>query len=143
MIKKLILSTIFVLFVFVSNAQDGPPAIAMPTGENEVLIDELIKVTDFERHFKDYCTKRVNDYAKQKNVDSKRVNQMLGSVSLKHFNVTLYNEFSSYSKDQLKRMIELFKKINEGNTHKLSIMSSLIQINLDYFVQSIIESEYE
>lgn len=36
----------------VSKAQDGPPPMAMPTENNKVLIDEVIKVTNYEVYFR-------------------------------------------------------------------------------------------
>jgi hypothetical protein len=126
----------------VSKAQDGPPPMAMPTENNKVLIDEVIKVTNYDTYFRDYCLKRVNQHATVNNWTTKKKEQVIKSIDFKSFSSTVYNQYAFHSTEELKKLIELFKELNKNKVQKLIVTSEMVQGNLELFVQSVIEGKY-
>ncbi|MBL3548688.1 hypothetical protein [Chryseobacterium sp. KMC2] len=127
-----------------SSAQIGPPPPSMPTKENEVLINELIKVTEFENYFNSYCKSRIELEAKNKNWDENKRNRIINSINYEKFTNTIYNVFSRDSKGELEEIITLFKKLNKKRnllSTKLIISNLLMQENLEGYVETLLSEK--
>ncbi|KFF09929.1 hypothetical protein IW15_22015 [Chryseobacterium soli] len=116
----------------------------MPTNENKILIDKLIKVTDFEDYFNNYCKKKIEQTAKENNWDDKKKQEIVNSVNFERFNATIYNAFARDSKENLEDMIVLFRKLNENHNSsmiKLIPINAMIQYSLEGFVERLVEEK--
>jgi len=138
----LLLLTFFVTsFAFAQ----APPPPSMPTNDNKVLIDELIKVTEFENYFTEYCKNKVEQAAKESNWEDGKTQQIIESIKFKYFSNSIYNAFAVDSKENLSKTIILFKSMNENRKDsilKMIPINAMIQFNLDGFAKSIIEGKY-
>lgn len=120
-----------------------PPPPAEPTKDNKVLIDELIRVTDFENYVYNYCKNRVEQAAKENNWDEKKKQEIITSIYFDQFKNTIYNTFALFSKDELQDLTKLFKKLDTNKRNlKLVPMSDAIQQNLEGFAKNIAQGEY-
>ena len=142
MISKnaLYLTTLFFFFIK-SGFGQGPPPPAMPKDSNAILVDQIIKVTHHEDYFLDYCTKKVNDYAAKNNWTSEKKKKALEGIKFEYYNSTIYNSYAFYSIDQLKTMLEAITLLNKDSKGLLSTMiltNSMMQGNLDLFVNGLI-----
>ncbi|WP_131368609.1 hypothetical protein [Chryseobacterium soli] len=141
--KKIIV--FFSLFaISLCSAQVAPPPPSMPTNENKILIDKLIKVTDFEDYFNNYCKKKIEQTAKENNWDDKKKQEIVNSVNFERFNATIYNAFARDSKENLEDMIVLFRKLNENHNSsmiKLIPINAMIQYSLEGFVERLVEEK--
>lgn len=91
-------------------AQVALPPPSMPTKENEVLINELIKVTEFENYFHSYCKNKVEQAAKENNWDDKKKLEIIKSINFERFKTnTIYNNFARNTKEDLEETIALLK----------------------------------
>lgn len=135
---------IFSLFitVWVTAQEVAPPSPAEPTTENKAIIDDLIKVVDFESYFYNYCKNKIEWTAKENNWDEKKKKEILNNIDFKRFNSTIYNAFARDSKKDLEDMILLFRRLNKNHNSsmiKLMPMSAMIQYSLENFVERLIE----
>lgn len=139
---KYVFPFVFTFFAMVSKAQDGPPPMAMPTEKNKELIDEVIKVTNYETYFKNYCLEKVNRYAAAQNWTEKKREQIIKSIDFKYFSSTVYNQYAFHSSEELEKLIELFKELNKNKVQKLIVTSDMVQGNLELFAQNVVEGKY-
>jgi len=143
--KKIIV--LFSLFsISLLSAQVGPPPPSMPSKENEVLINELIKVTEFENYFYSYCKNKVEQTAKENNWDDKKKQDIIKSIRFEGFATnTIYNNFARNTKEDLEETISLIKKLNQKrnlSSTKLIVSNLMIQNNLEGYVKSLLKGDY-
>ena len=123
----------------------APPPPSVPTEDNKVLIDELIRVTEFENYFNNYCKTKVEQAAKENNWDEKKKHEISNSINFRYFKGSIYNSFSSDSKETLHNAVILFKNMN--STRKESVLkivpiNEMLQINLEGYVKSMLKGNY-
>lgn len=141
--KKNILLTFFLFIISFTSAQIAPPAPAQPSTENKVLIDELIKVTNFEKYVYNYCVDKVSQTSQENNWDDKKKQEIIKSIYFNQFADTIYNTFALYSTEELQSLIKLFKKLeNSKRNIQLVPMSDTIQHNLEGFATEITKGDY-
>lgn len=140
----LIFFSLFTISFF--SAQIGPPPPSMPTTNNAILIDELIKVTEFENYFNSYCKNKVEQKAKESNWDESKKREIIKSINFERFATnTIYNNFARTSKKDLESTIQIFRMLNKKenlSSTKFIITNSLIQSNLDGYVKALLNGDY-
>ena len=136
---------IFTVFLF-TNAigQTSPPPMALPKDSSRIFIDKIIEVTNHESYFIDYCTKKVNNYAAENNWKAEKTKNILASIKFKYYNSTIYNSYAFYSLDQLKLLLDAVTSLNTNPKNNLPMIltNSMMQSNLDLFVESLIAGKY-
>lgn len=138
----LLLLTFFVASFALAQA---PPPPSMPTEDNKILIDELIKVTEFENYFNSYCKNKVEQTAKENNWDDKKKQEIMKSIYFSQFTDTIYNNFARNTKEDLKSIINVFKILNDKEnlaSTKFIITNSLMQKNLEGYVKALLRGDY-
>lgn len=143
---KNILFFFSILTTSLVSGQLPPPPPSMPTADNAILIDELIKVTEFESYFNSYCKNKIEQKAKENNWDEKKKQEIIKSIRFENFaKNTIYNNFARTSEKDLKSIIQIFtilnKKENLAST-KFIITNSLIQENLEGYVKTLLNGDY-
>lgn len=142
--KKIII-TFSLLVASFASAQVAPPPPSMPTKENETLINELIKVTEFENYFHSYCKNKVEQAAKENNWDDKKKQEIIKSIDFSQFTDTIYNNFARNTKEDLEETISLIKKLNQKrnlSSTKLVVSNLLMQNNLEGYVKALLKGDY-
>lgn len=146
--KKLILQAICLLtlsvFVPLKGAAQGPPPMAMPTKNNTQIIDKIIEITRHEAYFKEYCTKKVNEYAQANSWTAEKTEKTLNSIQFRYYDDTIYNSYASYTAAQLTQLLEALQVLlKDSKSHETFILTnSMMQNNLDGFVKSVIKGIY-
>ncbi|WP_426279160.1 hypothetical protein ACN9MN_08020 [Chryseobacterium sp. S-02] len=138
----LLLLTFFVTSFALAQA---PPPPSMPTEDNKILIDELIKVTEFENYFNNYCKNKVEQTTKENNWDDKKKQEIIKSIRFSEFTDNIYNNFARNTKEDLEEIIILIKKLNQKrnlSSTKLIISNLMIQNNLEGYVKSLLRGDY-
>lgn len=138
----LLLLTFFVTSFALAQA---PPPPSMPTEHNKILINELIKVTDFENYFNNYCKNKVEQTAKENNWDYKKKQEIIKSIRFNEFTDNIYNNFARNTKEDLEEIITLIKKLNQKrnlSSTKLIVSNLMIQNNLEGYVKSLLRGDY-
>ncbi|MDO3427293.1 hypothetical protein QWT87_20645 [Chryseobacterium sp. APV1] len=138
----LLLLTFFISSVAFAQA---PPPPSMPTADKQILIDELIKVTEFENYFNSYCKNKVEQTAKENNWDDKKKQEIIKSIHFSQFTDTIYNNFARNTKEDLEETISLIKKLNQKrnlSSTKLIVSNFMIQNNLEGYVRSLLRGDY-
>jgi len=142
--KNILLLLIFFVTSFI--LAQAPPPPSMPTDDNKILIDELIKVTEFESYFNNYCKNKVEQAAKENNWDDKKKREIIKSIRFEGFATnTIYNNFARNTKEDLQETITLLKKLNEKenlSSTKFIIINLMIQNNLEGYVKSLLRGDY-
>lgn len=138
----LIISSI--LFSVAASGQAGPPPMAMPKDSNIILIDKIIEVTQHENYFVNYCTKKVKSFAQENNWTNEKTNEILESIQFKYYNSTVYNSYSFYTTEQLGKLFDALTVLyKDSKSHTTMILTnSMMQSNLDLFVESVLEGKY-
>jgi hypothetical protein len=118
--------------------------MAMPKDSSVTLVDKIIEITNHEKYFVDYCTKKVNEFAGTNNWSPEKRSEILKSIKFKYYNSTIYNSYAFYSPEQLKKLIEILTMLNNETKYSLRMIltNSMMQNNLDLFVESVIEGKY-
>jgi hypothetical protein len=94
--------------------QVGPPRMAMPTDSNSLLIDKILEVTNHEKYFTDYCTKKVLDFAKENNWSQDKTTEILSSIQFKNYSSTIYNSYAFYTTAQLTKLLDAYRPFKES-----------------------------
>ena len=142
------ISLLTISFLFLSRitvfGQDDPPPMAMPNDSSIILVDKIIAVTEHEKYFIDYCTNKVKAYAQENSWTKEKTNTILQSIKFKYYNTTIYNSYAFYSINQLKKLIEALTLLNTNPKKHLTMVltNSMMQNNLDSFVEGVIEGKY-
>ncbi len=137
----------FLCAVSLVKAQEiSPPAITASNSHTKsIIIDEIIKVTDFENYFNEYCKRKINQKAKEDSWDKNKTNKTIQSVDFKFYQPSIYNAFAFDDEENLKEILELFKKVNTNRQHSMSKLfpfDALMQYNLEGYVQMVIDGKY-
>ena len=125
--KNLIVLFFIILSVnaFSQNQKQGPPPppppAAVPSEENEQLIDELIKKSEMEKCFKEYCNLKILTKGGKLNWTEEKMRQVNSMANFQDIKHTIYNYFAPLSKEQLKEIIRLFDMLKKDN--KISLPS--------------------
>ncbi len=141
---------LLVIVLFTSVLSFGQEFSAPPPPEIEIsadkkkLVDELIKVTNFENYVTIYCTLLINQFAIQNNWDEKKKQDILNS-NFKFFNRTLYYNFKDFSKENLMEIIKSFKTLNKNREPDQFYFPDNYetQIELMQFVSEVIMGKYK
>ncbi len=143
--KTLFLLISFILFTrTVTGQTELPPPMAMPSDSSIILVDKIIEVTNHEKYFIDYCTKKVKAYSIENNWTSEKTNQILESVKFKNYKLTIYNSYAFYSIDHLKSLLDVLVLLKKDakNSMTMILTNTMMQSNLDLFVEGVIEGKY-
>ena len=143
--KNLLFVTAFIFHCSLTAfGQTNPPTMAMPEDSSIILIDKIIEITKHEKYFIEYCTKKVKNYSIENNWTQEKTNQILESLKFKYYNSTIYNSYAFYSIDQLKILVETLTLINNDTKNNLTMVltNSMMQNNLDLFVDGVIKGKY-
>ena len=142
--KTLFLVFTISLFSFSALGQTNPPAVAMPADSSVILVNKILEVTKHERYFTDFCTEKVKDHATQNNWTPAKTTQILESIKFKYYNETIYNSYAFYSFDQLKTLLDALTLLNSNSNSNLTMIvtNSMMQNNLDLFIDSVIKGKY-
>ncbi|MGC4129791.1 MAG: hypothetical protein QM564_09595 [Bergeyella sp.] len=137
--------TAFLLFITISVFAQNPPPPSMPAEDNKILIDKLIKVTEFENYFNNYCKNKVEQTAKENNWDEKKKQEIIKSIDFENFTNTIYNVFSRNTKNDLEDTITLLEKLNQKRnliSSKLIVSNLMMQNNLEGYVKALLKGDY-
>ena len=124
--------------------QGPPPAMAMPSDNNRLLIDSIISVTNHEKYFTDYCTKHILAYAKENTWSPEKTNEITNSIKFKYYSSTIYNAYANYSTSQLKTLLDAMTLMSETTDkwQNFILTNDMMQSNLDLHVSSLIQGKY-
>jgi hypothetical protein len=136
---------ILAFFIYSFALAQAPPAPSMPSGDNKVLIDKLIKVTEFENYFTQYCKYKIEQSAKENNWEDKKKQETIKSIDFSIFTDTIYNNFARNTKEDLEEIIALLIKLNNKenlSSTKFIITNALIQKNLEGYIKALLKGDY-
>lgn len=138
----LIFSLIVTSFLSAQELLPPPPEVEIIT-EKKALVDELIKVTNFEKYVYNYCQPIVLEYAKQNNWEENKTKQILENSNFKFFNRILYYTFKDDSKENLKDLIKSFKQINQKRKPDEFLIPNNFQMQKDMiqFISDLIQGQ--
>lgn len=104
------------LLLFTNNAisQGPPPPEDTPTEENMPLVQEIIKITQYEKFYNDYCRKRINQKAIEEDWSEERKKKVLSYVDFDSYKSTIENAFAQYSHEQLSTYLNGIKELNKN-----------------------------
>lgn len=105
--------------------------------ENTILIDSLLKVSQFEEIFNEYCLSKIEREGKKKKMTTTEIENIKSKINFEKFKKqTLYNAFSGYTSEELKSSIQFINTMNKNhqNISPNFICSFQIINNLELFV---------
>lgn len=146
---KKIFFILLIIFSFFSYAQAPPPAVSMPKGNQIALIEEFIKVSNYEESLKkfgmNYMYSKMFKYQDSKNVrilTKEQAELILRDFDFKSFKEnSIYNAFSFVSEENLKALTQFYKSLN-GKIDKsggLFINNNVIITNFTGYLNKEIE----
>lgn len=138
--------TLYLILILISvniYSQQNPPPVAQPNSENKILIDELIKVTDYENFFKQYCLMKIRRVSYEQKWTEDYKKDVTESIKFKYYIDTIYNAFSFTDKTELLNIINLYKEVNKNaKHHKYVITNEMMANNLEGFADSLVKGKY-
>lgn len=144
---KKIVCLLFVLACF-SQAkaqveEEMPPPMLMPSQKNSILIDEILQKTAYEKYFCASCDRAIKAEGKKKgwSVEEQKHRSVKAYASFELFKkFTIYNTFSSYSKEELEDMLKLIIKVNsKAQNLGLIFTNEMLQNNLELHILQFLE----
>ena len=111
---------------------------AGPTVSNRVLIDTLLEVTRFKSYFNNFRDSLLEAAAGEKKWDSLEIESRRLKISYDDFKkTTIYNEYSSFTEQQIQYLINYCRRIRDPNELSQMILKygPFIQYNLDLLVK--------
>ena len=143
-IYRFVFSFVFLLSTSTVFSQTNPPPMSMPDKANSVLVDSLIRITNHEQFFIDYCTKKVTEHATLNNWPQSKTEKILKSIKFKYYDDTIYNSYAWYSTEELRKLLDTLLLLNKKSSKgtRLILTNSMMQSNLDLFVKGVIEGKY-
>lgn len=142
---KNILIAIFIFSATLISAQIAPPPPQVEIKpEKKILVDELIKTTNFEKYVYNYCKSIILQYAKQNKWDDKKTQNIIENSNYKYFDQVLYFTFKDDSNEELKSLILAFKQINKKRNPENFLVPDNFQIQreLVQFTIKIIQGQF-
>ncbi|MDF3026617.1 MAG: hypothetical protein K0S23_924 [Fluviicola sp.] len=138
--KKLALLS-FIFLAAGTYAQDlpAPPTLAMPTKENTILIDKLVKTMKLKEYFIIHASAKIDYLGMKKNWSEKQISARKADISFEKFNdeTRIYNAFSEFTKRELEDLINLSTKINGGLSEpKILFTVPMLEQNMDLFIEN-------
>ncbi len=105
--------------------------------ENKPLIIELMVESKFEAYFKEYCSDRIDFLGEEKGLTKEKIATYKKKISFAEFlDYTVFNQFASYSSEELKQMITLCKTLNKGKKFNWVFISTpIIESNLELLIR--------
>lgn len=144
--KNIVLILIFCTssFVIAQELAPPPPPKVEITADKKVLVDELIKVTNFENYVYNYCKSIISQYAQQNKWEGNKTKQILENSNFKYFNQMLYYTFKDDSRNDLKELIKSFKLINQKRKPDDFLIPNDFQIQKDLiqFTINVMQGKY-
>lgn len=143
------LLTFFTFIIpFIAFSQNPPP-MSMPKSNQVALIEEFVKVSNYEESLKkfgmEYMYSKMFKYKNGENIrvlTKEQAEQILNQFDFKSFKEhSIYNAFSLVSEDNLKALIEFYKTFN-GKIDKsrgLFINNNVIITNFTGYLNQEIE----
>jgi hypothetical protein len=119
-----------------------PPPAASPKQDLIPLIDELIKVSELEKAFKDYCYLKILSAGSQLNWTQEQIKQKYAQVNFESFkNLTIYNNYSFLTKEDIEETIVILKKLNKNRTIETPffISTSNLTNNMETYIKGILK----
>ncbi|WP_288435439.1 hypothetical protein [Chryseobacterium culicis] len=131
-------------FVLAQEFTPPPPPKIEITPDKKVLVDELIKVTNFENYVYNYCKSIILQYAQQNKWDDDKTQQILENSNFKYFNQMFYYTFKDDSKENLKDLVKSFKQINQKRKPDEFLIPNDFQIQKDLiqFTINVMQGQY-
>lgn len=123
-------------------AQEDPPPVAMPTNENRSLVDTLIKITGYEKYFREMCIGAVDGAAERQRWTEEKTMKIKGSIRFEYFSETIYNMFSSHTTDELLALIKKYKADVYCFRSNIIRDNWMVDSNLNLFLDSLIQGKY-
>ncbi len=112
---------VFLLCMSTTLFSQGPPSMAKPKGNQIALIDEFVKVSNYEQNLKKFgmhlIFDRMHVYENGKyNISQKERRDIINSIDFERFKKgSIYNAFSFVSENDLKKLINLYKNTDDLN----------------------------
>ncbi len=111
---KNIITLSFILLCKIAFCQSPPPPMEA-TPENKKLIIELMFESKFEDYFKEYCSDKIDFIGKEKGLTQEKIAEYKKKISFPEFlDYTVFNQFASFSSEELRQMITLCKTLNKN-----------------------------
>jgi hypothetical protein len=142
--KKIFVMFAFCVFSF-SLAQNAPAPLES-TNDNKILIDNMIKIADFDKYVHEYCRTRIYQTAARNNWNETRTQQAIANIDkvikFEEIKNSIYNTFAQFSTDDLSDINKLFKKLktNKYNKTNFFLMNDILQSNLELNIEELIIS---
>ena len=123
------------------DTQKPPSSIAADKGK-KLLVEELMKASRYEEFFREYCYEKIDEKAKKMKWNAELIKERKMTVNFNDFKkLTIYDELSLIPSEQLENLINVFKQVNNKNVSPFFITSSIIQSNLETFVERYLGKE--
>nr|WP_288837418.1 hypothetical protein [uncultured Flavobacterium sp.] len=109
----------------------------LPTAENKKLIVELMKVTEYENYFLNYCMQHIETIGAKRGMSAEKILACKNKVNYNEFfDLTISNQFAIYTSEELQEMIALCKKLNTREYFGIFFSTESMQSNLELEVES-------
>lgn len=125
------------LAVKVAYSQE-PPTLAMPTEENKILIDSLVKTSMLKTYFVKHASDKIYYQGWKKEWSDKQISERKNRISFEKFreDTYIYNAFAEFTKKELETLIAFSIKMNQGlQEPKVLFTVPMLEQNIDIFIE--------
>lgn len=128
-----------------NNLKEGlptmPPKKFMATKANQVLIDSLVRICNYENAFNQIKQRRMNFYTSQNDWSNQKITEINNQCSFEKFEQwRYYVAYLLYTKEDLISVLDYFKSLSPEDLKQSAIKhEKIILIHFEYKINYIIE----
>ena len=112
--------------------------MAKPTNDNKQLIDQIIEVTDYEKHFVEYCLSKISETATNETWSFEKTTEVVKKIDFSSFKFTIYNLFAKHTSQELNNLITVYKSEKDSNIKNIIVESEMVNQNLKSYAKNLV-----
>lgn len=131
-------NTVLMIFIMKMAYSQEPPTLAMPTDENKILIDSLVKTSMLKTYFVKHASDKIYYQGWKKEWSDKQIAERENKISFEKFSeeTFIYNAFAEFAKKELETLIAFSIKMNQGlQEPKILFTVPMLEQNIDVFIE--------
>lgn len=133
------------LCLFISSkslSQNNPPAPAMPSQQNRIIIDKIVEAAHYKNYVIDFCLSKINETSAKEGWNDQKTMEISQSINYKNFRDAIYNSFVVFDEVELETLLNAYEKDTAYQSKNVMTNNKVLINNLNIFAADIVKGKY-
>ncbi|AXB55510.1 hypothetical protein [Flavobacterium fluviale] len=133
------------LCLFISSkslSQNNPPAPAMPSQQNRIIIDKIVEAAHYKNYVIDFCLSKINETSAKEGWNDQKTMEISQSINYKNFRDAIYNSFVVFDEVELETLLKAYEKDTAYQSKNVMTNNKVLINNLNIFAADIVKGKY-